>query len=234
MSVVSNIHPSAVVEGDVDIHPSAQILANCTIIGPVTIGADTVVGPNAVIGTAAQHRDFLRDTQTGRVVIGERCTIREFVSIHKPCANPTTRIGNDVLIMAGATINHDCDVRDHVIITSGVTLAGTVTVMERANLGQGSSYHQRIVVGAGAMIAMNAAVGKNIPPFATYIPGRELRANTVGLDRSSYAADAHLLADALAGNTIDPATGLGAVYAEYRTLAEATPRPMAWAGVTRA
>jgi len=63
-----NIHPAARVYGPVAVADSARILKGSLIIGPVAIGADTVIGEDAVIVRSAIW-DGCR--------VGARCEIRE-------------------------------------------------------------------------------------------------------------------------------------------------------------
>jgi len=177
------VHETALLVGDVRLGADVEVLPYTVIYGPATIGDGSRVGPHAVIGSAPQHRDHLGDRTRGEVRIGARTTIREHVSVHRPAHSDATVIGDDVIVMAGAVINHDCIVEDGVIITSNVALAGTVFVMEGANVGQSATVHQRTVIGAHAMVAMGAAVVRSIPPFAKFIPGKPLAQNTHAVER---------------------------------------------------
>ena len=177
----AQVHDTALLIGDVRLGTGVEILPYTVIYGPAVIGDDTRIGPHAVIGTAPQYRAHLRDDTRGEVRIGARTVIREHVSVHRPAWTDATTIGNDVIVMAGAVINHDCRIDDGVVITSNVALAGTVFVMEGANLGQSCSVHQRTVIGAHTRIAMGATVLDDVPPCSTFIPGKPLKSNDAGV-----------------------------------------------------
>ena len=53
------------------------------------------------------------------VVVGNKCTIREFVSVHQSTAGPPTTIGDKVYIMTNAHVAHDCIVESNVTIVTG-------------------------------------------------------------------------------------------------------------------
>lgn len=182
--MTATVDETARLVGDgIELGDGVEILPYTVIYGPATIGDGSRIGPHAVIGSAPQHRDHLGDRTRGTVRIGARTTIREHVSIHRPVHSEATVVGDDVIVMAGAVINHDCVVEDSVVITSNVALAGTVFVMEGANVGQSATVHQRTVIGAHAMVAMGAAVVRSVPPLAKFIPGKPLAENTHAVER---------------------------------------------------
>lgn len=211
--------------GDVALGDGVEILPYTVIYGPAVIGEDTRIGPHAVIGTAAQHRDHLGDRTQGRVRIGARTTIREHVSVHRPCTAAETVIGDDVLVMAGSVINHDCVVEDGVVITANVALAGTVHVMRGANVGQSASVHQRTVIGPYAMIALGAPVVRNVPPFAKVIPGKPLRVNTHAVSRTGHDAHADEVAAMVTDGTPPSDETLRVIHDEYRARVSEFGRP---------
>ncbi|PLX89900.1 MAG: acyl-[acyl-carrier-protein]--UDP-N-acetylglucosamine O-acyltransferase [Desulfuromonas sp.] len=191
------IHPTAIVsEGavlaeDVSIGPYAVIGAN------VTIGAGTTVGPHAVIegrtrigeqnrifqfaSVGAVPQDLKFHGEDSTLVIGDRNTVREFVTIHLGTEDGggQTTVGNDNLFMAYSHIAHDCVVGDHVILANAATLAGHVSVDDYAILGGLSAVHQFCRVGCHVMASGGSMIAQDVAPY-TIVQGD--RAKTVGLN----------------------------------------------------
>jgi UDP-N-acetylglucosamine acyltransferase len=185
------VHPGARIEEGVDIGPYAVIGEH------VSIGSGTTVGPHAVIegwteigrdnrifqfasvGAIPQDLKFHGEKSTLR--IGDRNTIREFVTIHLGTEDGggETRIGNDNLLMAYSHVAHDCHVGNRVILANGATLAGHVEVDDHAILGGLSAIHQFTRIGCHVMVSGGAMVAQDIPPY-TIAQGD--RAKTVGLN----------------------------------------------------
>lgn len=191
------IHSTAIV------HPGARI-AEGVGIGPysvigehVVIGAGTVIGPHVVIegfteigrdnhlfqfasvGAAPQDLKF-RGGET-RLRIGDRNTVREFVTLH--CGTEDgggeTTIGNDNLFLAYSHVAHDCHVANRVILSNGATLAGHVRVDDFAILSGLCAVHQFTRIGCHVMVAGGSMVAQDAAPY-TMVQGD--RAKTVGLN----------------------------------------------------
>jgi UDP-N-acetylglucosamine acyltransferase len=163
-----------------------KIGASSTLAGELSIGGGTQVFPCCSIGASPQHPGL--SGSNGRVEIGRRCVIREFVTIHLPTTKAPTRIGDDCYIMAGCHINHDCELGDDVKMANAATLAGFVHVGDHAYLGMHSVVHQRMRIGAYAMIGMNALIVHHVPPYATVVGRRFTKINRLGLELRDVGA----------------------------------------------
>jgi UDP-N-acetylglucosamine acyltransferase len=174
---MSQVHPTAVIEGDVTIGEGSVIEAFCYLRGPIEIGAGTRISPHCSIGTEGEHRSR---GSTGVVRIGSNNIIREMVVITRGTGDRDTQIGDGCYIMGHSHICHDVVIEDHVTMAPGVVLAGHVHVHRNANLGVGAKAHQFSTVGAYAMAGMGAVITRDIPPFAlvTGAPARFRRFNT--------------------------------------------------------
>ena len=80
-------------------------------------------------------------------------------------ATGETRIGEDVLIMTGVHVAHDCIIGNNVILVNLVALGGHVEIDDWAILGGASNVHQFCKVGKHAMIAANSKLVQDVPPF---------------------------------------------------------------------
>jgi len=117
---------------------------------------------------------------------GKNNIYREFVVVSNGTERPT-KIGNNNFVMSHCIINHDCQIGDSNILSSGVKLAGWVTVQNHVNLGQNSSVHQGCVLGSYSMVGMQAAVTKHVPPFTLYNPSKGIvKLNAVGMQRNGF------------------------------------------------
>lgn len=192
---MNSIHPTAQLIGEVSLGSGNLIGPLVVIIGPVTIGDGNWIGTGAVIGAPPEVRSWQHpmdaaELDTGKgIVIGDRNVIREYVQIHQGW-HDITRVGNDVFLMNQSYIAHDCTVEDRATLASSVLLAGHVRVGAGANLGLGSSVHQRCYIAEGAMVGMGSVVTRNVPPFAKAYgnPARVHGANVVGMERAEIPA----------------------------------------------
>ena len=197
------IHPSAIIEGDVQLADDVFIGPWCCLKGPITLGAGTrllrrvelygplTVGqanlfyPGACVGFAPQDRSFHPDTPGAGVAIGSHNVFREFVTVHRATKDTPTTIGDHVYLMASSHVAHDCRVDDHVTMANSALLGGHVRVETRAFLGGNSAVHQHCRVGELAMLGGGATVTADLPPFCTAIVTKRVSAlNLIGLRRN--------------------------------------------------
>lgn len=197
-----DIHKTAV------IHPSAQIGKNVkigpyTVIGPeVFIGDNCEIGSNVLIakwtkigkdckilnsttiGTPPQ--DLKYNGEKSWVEIGDRCLIREFVTIHLPTGEgKKTSIGNDCMIMTNVHIPHNAKIGNGVIMSSFSALAGHVEVDDFVIIGGMTGIHQFVRIGKMAMIGGHSRIVQDVPPFmiAEGNPAQVRALNSIGLQR---------------------------------------------------
>lgn len=207
------IHPTAIVSSKAQIDANVEIGAysiigdNVTIgkgtnIGPhvvidpqVTIGADCHIFQFAAIGAIPQALKF--EGEDSSVIIGDRCVIREFVTINRgtKSGGKITQIGPDCFIMASAHIAHDCQLGRAVIMANCATLAGHISIGDYANIGGLVAIHQFVRIGNYAFIGGKSAVVKDIPPFmiAAGDRARLHGLNIVGLKRHGFSHESLLL-----------------------------------------
>jgi UDP-N-acetylglucosamine acyltransferase len=185
------VGPYAVVEDDVVIGEGTEIRAHSVVKRLTTLGAQNRVHEGAVIGGEPQDLSF-----TGvesRVVVGDRNTIREGVTVHRSTkAGGATVVGSDCFLMAYVHLAHDDRVGDRVIMANNVALAGHVEVADRAFLSGGVVVHQFCRVGRLAMVGGNAKVVQDCLPFVISDghPARACGLNVIGLRRAGVPASA--------------------------------------------
>ncbi len=182
------IGPFCVIGDEVRIGERVRLDAHCVIDGHTEIGDDTHIFPFVSIGLASQDLKYRGEPAETR--IGRRCSVREFVTVHRGTqgGGMLTAIGDDCLIMAQAHVAHDCIVGNRVIMANGATLAGHVQVADGANIGAYSGVHQFCRVGREAYIGGYSVVVKDALPFALTV-GNHARCyglNTTGMKRRGY------------------------------------------------
>jgi UDP-N-acetylglucosamine acyltransferase len=186
-----HIGPFSIVGDEVELGDAIRLESHCVVDGRTTIGDETHVFPFVSIGLAPQDLKYKGEPAETR--IGRRNQIREFVTIHRGSAGGgmVTQIGDDCLIMAQAHIAHDCKLGNEVIMANAATLAGHVTIEDRANVGAYSGIHQFCRVGREAYIGGYSVVVKDALPFALTV-GNHARCfglNTTGMKRRGYSRD---------------------------------------------
>ncbi len=191
------IHPTAVVHPDAKIAEGVEIGPYAVIGENVSIGSGTRIGPHAVIegwteigsdnrifqfaSIGADPQDLKFRGEKTSLRIGDRNTIREFVTMHLGTEDGggETVIGDDNLFLAYSHVAHDCRVGNQVILSNGATLAGHVVVDDHAILSGLCAIHQFTHIGCHVMVAGGSMVTQDIPPY-TMAQGD--RAKTVGLN----------------------------------------------------
>ena len=186
-----HVGPYSVIGDEVELGDGVRLESHCVIDGKTRIGAGTHVFPFVSIGLAPQ--DLKYKGEPSETHVGKRNHIREFVTIHRGSAGGgmLTQTGDDCLIMAQAHIAHDCKLGDGVIMANAATLAGHVTIEDRANVGAYSGVHQFCRVGREAYIGGYSVVVKDALPFALTV-GNHARCfglNTTGMKRRGYSRE---------------------------------------------
>ncbi len=207
---MSLIHATAIVDPKAELDSSVQV-GPYTIIGPhVRIGAGTTVGPHCVIEGHTQigrdnkihhyaalggvPQDKKYNGEPTRLEIGDRNTIREFVSFNVGTAQDKgiTSIGSDNWVMGYVHVAHDCRIGNQTILASNAQLAGHCEVGDWAILGGHTGYHQFVRIGAHAMIGGGSIVVQDVPPYVITqgYPAAPRGINAEGLKRRGFSAEA--------------------------------------------
>jgi UDP-N-acetylglucosamine acyltransferase len=178
------VGPYAIVGAGVQVGVGSSLLAHAVVLGPSTLGAGNVVHSFAVIGGLPQRK---RSSSPGesRLLVGDRNTFREHVTIHRGTEGRPTRIGNDNLFMVSSHVAHDANVGSFCTLANAVQLAGHATVEDHATFGGLSGVAQFVTVGQSAFVAAGAMCERRVPPFVIVQGDRaRVRAvNVVGLRR---------------------------------------------------
>lgn len=184
------IGPYAVVASTVRLGDGCVLAPHAVVLGHTTLGARCTVHSGAVIGDLPQDLSF--GGEPSYVVIGDDCTFRENVTVHRGTKpGTTTRLGNHVFMMANSHVAHNGEVGDHVVFANTAAIGGYVTVGERCFLGGNTGVHQFCHIGRLAMVGSGALVSKDLPPFCTAVSSKNSYVgglNVVGLRRAGFTA----------------------------------------------
>ena len=192
MDPSAELGPYTIVGAEVKIGARTRIMANVCFEGPTVIGADNLFYPYSTVGLASQDKKYRGERTETR--IGDRNTIREFVTIHRGTAGGggVTSLGDDNLLMAYAHVAHDVHIGNHTVIANGVTFAGHVTVEDWATVGAFTGVHQFCRIGQHSMIGGYSVILQDVLPFSVTSAERVTKAygaNKVGLERRGFTAE---------------------------------------------
>ena len=187
-----SVGPFTVIGPDVEIGDNTIVESHVVIKGPTTIGQDNHIFPFASVGEIPQDLSF--HGEKSRLEIGDRNTIREYVTINrgtdKEDAKCTT-LGNDNLIMAYCHIAHDCVLGNHIILANMSTLAGHVHIDDYAMLGGGTLVHQFVHIGTYGFSSGGSGLVLDVMPHCVVKgnPAVPRGLNVVGLRRAKFAKE---------------------------------------------
>ena len=184
------VGPNTIIGPKVKIGVGTKIGANVVIDGSTIIGENCQIFTGAIIGT--QPQDLKYKGEDTKVVIGDRCTIREYVTVNRGTISAgETKIGNDCLLMAYVHVAHDCKVGNRVILANNATLAGHVEVEDGAIIGGLTAIHQFTKVGILAIVGGASRVAQDILPYtkSTGNPLKLYGLNTIGLERNNISVE---------------------------------------------
>ncbi len=185
----ADIGPYCIVGAEVEIGARTRLMANLYVEGPTRIGEDNIFFPYSTVGVSSQDKKYKGERAWTR--IGNRNTIREFVTIHRGTRGGglLTEIGDGNLLMAYTHVAHDVKIANGAVLDNAVTLAGHVTVGDNATISAFSGVHQFCRIGRECFIGGYSVVTQDVMPFSSVVSEREIRvfgANRVGLERRNF------------------------------------------------
>lgn len=160
-----SIGPYCVVGANVTIGPECRLVSHVNVAGHTTIGAGCVIHPFASLGGPPQDLGY-RGEPT-RLEIGERCTIRESVTMNVGTVKGggVTTVGARGFFMAYSHVAHDCHVGNDVIFANSATLGGHCEVGDFVYIGGLSAAHQFVRIGPQAMVGGVSGLRGDVIPF---------------------------------------------------------------------
>jgi len=185
-----HIEVGCLIEKDVVIGSGTTIARGVIIKNGVRIGKNNEIHPYAVIGDTPQDKSYKNNL--GKVIIGDSNVIREFTTIHLPVGDKTeTKIGNNNYLMAYSHVAHNCKIGNNVLLVNGATLGGYVEVEDFAYISAFVPVHQWVKIGAYSIIGGGLRIIKDLVPFAMAAgsPLRVVSYNSRGLRRNGFSPE---------------------------------------------
>lgn len=199
------IHPTAIIEPGAELDSQVRVGA-CAYIGAkvkvgagthihhhATVDGDTVLGcDNEIFSYAyigAKTHDLKYRGGLPGLRIGDRNTFREYVSVHLAThEGDYTVLGNDNVLLAYSHIAHECQVGNHLVMSSHSALGGHVVVHDHANIGWGVGVHQFCRIGAYAMVGACSKLVQDVLPYmiADGNPAEIRTINKIGMERKGF------------------------------------------------
>ena len=184
------IGPYCVIGPNVILGAGSELLSHVVIDGHTEIGSENTFYPFASIGLRTQ--DLKWDGGTTWTRVGSNNTFREYVTIHSATADgDATVIGSHNNLLAYTHVAHDCQLGDHIIMSNVGTLAGHVTVEDRAIVGGLAAVHQFCRIGTMSIIGGCSKVVQDVPPYMMVDgnPAATRTLNKEGLKRNGLDED---------------------------------------------
>ncbi|GLQ09411.1 acyl-[acyl-carrier-protein]--UDP-N-acetylglucosamine O-acyltransferase [Devosia yakushimensis] len=186
------IGPYCTVGDNVILHDNVELVSHAVVDGHTEVGAGSRIFPFASVGLQPQDRKY--HGENSRLVIGERCTIREGATLNPGTegGGMLTKIGDDCLIMAGAHVAHDAILGNNVIMANYVGIAGHCQVGDNVIFGGSCVVHQFTRVGAHAFIGAHSMIDGDVIPYGMAVGNRAVLTglNLVGLKRYKFDREA--------------------------------------------
>jgi UDP-N-acetylglucosamine acyltransferase len=205
---MAKVHPSAIVDKDIQLDDDVVIGPYCcigprvriesgTVLGPhvvvehdVTIGKNNTFYAHCVIGGLPQVLGWGLDAEAGSLKIGDGNMFREQVTVHRSMhPDKVTIIGNENLFMVGVHIGHDCLVEDRVVLTNLVQVGGHCKMETGGWISGLVGLHQFVTFGQWAYVAGLSCVTRDVSPFVMIsgsYPTRVRGVNIRGLRRAGF------------------------------------------------
>jgi len=184
------IHPTAIIEPDVEIGPDCEVGAYAVIKRFTRLGARNRIYEHAVLGGEPQDVKFKGEQSF--LELGDDNIIREFCTFHRANgAGQATRIGSRNFFMVGVHVAHNCVIGDDNIFANEVALAGHIEIQDHVFLSNNVGAHQFVRFGRYAMVGGKSKIVQDVLPFfiTDGNPPRVRGLNTVGLTRAGFTEE---------------------------------------------
>jgi UDP-N-acetylglucosamine acyltransferase len=190
LGVGVSVGPYSIVGPEVQLGDATELGAHVVIENRVRIGRENKILHGAVIGSTPQ--DLKYRGAHSEVVIGDRNTIREYVTINIATdEGEQTSMGSDCLLMAYSHMAHNVKLGSNVIMANSVNLAGHVAVDDWAIVGGMCAVHQFVLIGKHSFVGGLSRLSQDVPPFVKVAGSPPIPAgiNSVGMERRGFAPE---------------------------------------------
>ena len=187
------IGPNCVIDSEVSIGAGTILEANIVINKKVKIGKDNHLFANSAIGGPPQILGLRPEAEIGGVLIGDRNTIREQVTIHPSSFDGgLTKIGDDNLLMVGVHVGHDCTLEDKIVLSNYAQISGHCKIETGVWFSGMVVLHQFVTIGKWCYAAGLTGINHDIAPFlivSGHYPPRIRGVNKRGMERAGLSEE---------------------------------------------
>ena len=186
-----DIGPYCVIGEHVTLGPGCRLHSHVVVDGHTTVGSNNEIFPFAAIGLKSQ--DLKWKGGLTRTVIGDNNTFRESVTINSATSDgEVTTVGSNNHILACCHIAHNSTLGDYIIMSNFASMAGHVTIEDRAVLGGMAAIHQFCRIGKMSISGGCAKIVQDVPPFmlADGNPATIRTVNKIGMERHGVSEEA--------------------------------------------
>ena len=127
-----------------------------------------------------------------KLKIGNENKFREYVTAHVATNDGEfTTIGSQNVFLAYSHVAHDCNVGNHVIMSSHSALGGHAIVEDHVNIGWGAGVHQFCQLGRYSMLSACSKLVQDVPPYmlADGSPAEVRSINKVAMERADISSE---------------------------------------------
>jgi len=187
---MNNIHPTAVIDDCVTLGDENFVGPFCYLTGGLTIGDHNWFEAYCSLGTRPEHENFWHSD--GNTKIGNNNMFREHITINAGTEG-LTYVGNNVIMLRGSHVGHDCVIEDGVTLSVNATMLGHVRVMKHSNCGSGCQVHQHQVIGSYSMLGMGCIITKKtrVKPGQVWVgnPAKRIKTNLYAVEKYDIDED---------------------------------------------
>ena len=185
----------SIIGPNVYIDENTEVKSHVSITGNTKIGKNNLIYPFASIGSDPQ--DLKYKGEKTELIIGERNTIREYVTINPGTVGGgrVTKVGNNNLLMISAHIAHDCMIGNNIVLANNAAIAGHAQIDDDVIIGGNCGVQQFTRIGKMAMIGGMTGVSRDIIPYGLSFGNRNYLEgiNIIGLRRKNIPNDEILI-----------------------------------------
>lgn len=184
------VGPGCVIQGRVVIGAGCRLIGHVYVQGPVVMGEGNVLYPFVCVGFEPQDVKY-KGSGAG-VRVGSQNIFRESATVHGATGGEgATAIGDSNYFMTNSHVGHDAVVGSRCTLVSGALIGGHAVLEDGVTIGGNGAVHQFCRVGRLSLIGGCSAITKDLPPFMLErgING-VIGPNVVGLRRAGQSGGA--------------------------------------------
>ncbi len=168
ISSLAYVSPNATVGTDLDIHPYAVVYGNVQIGNNVTVRANAVLGAEGLDYGANTKGELERVPHLSSLIVGDNTDIGSNTTIQRGILRPTI-IGRGSKIGPNCNIGHEVVIGKNCIITGMTIVAGATEIGDKTFIAPHSTIRNSIKIGKNVFVGIGSLVMNDIPDNSTVV-----------------------------------------------------------------